>query len=411
MEPPSKRLPSESECPAALATTQGVRNSKQAKRKTKLKNIKTKDSRRHPAVPSDQIGVNTIEDSLSPTQIVPISKPVSTKRKRTAPSNKPSNISKRKPGNIIPFLTEIQSRTLLTRPNVPACADRLPVVGSVRTPGELLVLSNFSTSPTSKVQSPNADGIHIPSSPLVAQHEESTSLSLQESETETNSNEEFPPTTSNRYKYLTQLARKLCEKPNSFTKSKVNKKRAQTNSLSSIRKLKRAEIKPRVRRVRVGVKKDTQFGPVMVKPVLTKKVKLPLLTNKRFNRPLPEIPFETRGRSTSPETDDSEVERDLRRLRILSTVKKRYSNFYTSIYPQIQPRGAALRLPLRGNTDYARPHQTAQLSLKDTLIFARQERRTFACHECSQCFETPYQLLQHSMLAKCDEIDSRYPEY
>ena len=363
-----------------------------------------------------QIQKNLSEDPFPPPTTHHTEKRVLPKRKRKAPSNIPSQLSKRKIGSIVQFLTEIQAPTMLTHPDVSDSTERQPLVTSVRTPGELLVLSNSPLSPVSEVQSPNADVIHIPSSPLVAHQEESPSLSMQESYTEINSSEETPVSTGVSLN-TDKSAGELANKPNSSARNKAklapNKRRAQTHSLSTIRKPKTAEAKQKLRRVRIGVKKEARIGPLMVKPVLTDKVKLPLITNKRFNRPLPEPPFETRGRSTSPEADDSEVERNLRRLRIINTVKKRYRNFYTTIYPEIQPHETVMRprLPLRGNSDHARPPQGAQLSLKDTLIYARQERRTFTCHECSQCFETPYQLLRHSMLTRCDEIDSPYPEY
>ena len=325
-----------------------------------------------------------------------------TKLKRTVPSNKPNKHKyKRNTESIKHFLTDIRSRIILSHPNHTTDSSKTqPVADSIRIPGKLLV--NSSISSISEAQSPSAEISHIPSSPLVAPCEESIqSQSVQESLTEESHDTD---------ECLTQLARRLKGKPKKQVKLASNKN-AKANSISPKRKLKRVAVKPKSRRVRIGVKKDSQFGPIMVKPVLAEKVKLPLLTNKRFNRPLAELPFETRGRSTSPETDDSQTERDTRRLRIISTVMKRYNNFYTTIYPQIQPQGTAFRLPLRGNTDYARPQPGVRLSLKDTLIFARQERRTFACHECSQCFETPYQLLQHSMLTNCSEIDSPYPEY
>ena len=121
--------------------------------------------------------------------------------------------------------------------------------------------------------------------------------------------------------------------------------------------------------------------------------------------------FETRGRSTSPETTEDELKNTTKFHRTIPRIPKRYSDTLSAFYPGLREDESAVKPVPVHNTSYSRPQPGVRLPLRDTVVYARQERRSFACFKCASCFETPYQLLQHGMLESCDQLDTRWPEY
>ena len=232
--------------------------------------------------------------------------------------------------------------------------------------------------------------------------------------TELNSYEQYPISATverdlseNTQTYLAKLATDLGELPNFFDQEKIKtcpqkKTRLRGNNIKTqaVKNSPTKSTKLHNKKTRIGVRTNKLIKPMRLKTKLT----LTHLKKNEFVRPTTGLPFDTHDRSTSPE--DSEPDLDRRIKHSLAIVKKKYHNFYTTIYPELQSQDNVIKLPTKRKRDYATPK-----SLKDTLIQARQERRNFACHKCLLCFETPYQLLQHSMLKKCDEITGSHPEY
>ncbi|KAI6646497.1 hypothetical protein LOD99_12618 [Oopsacas minuta] len=402
--------------------------------KRKLTKTRRKDSKRlksnPPSVVIRQIGHELFEDSFSPVKLPPtfilpnnsnlIQSKLSLSRTK---KNIPIDIE-------ISYLSDINSQD---DTNI-QCVDNLDDINT------------SNTLPSSSKEIPVSDSNIdiIPSSPLDLQFEsdkdEDTVLPHAQQISRDDINQMTPlsnpketgndiPTDStvtpqkveskNTQEYLSNFAIALGENPDFFNQDKLK-----SNLISPRKKPKLHKKKCKVQiaykqklkhkpnrlksRVRTKIRSRRVIGSVMVKAVLKDKVTLPSITGKRYVRHVTDIPFDTRGRSTSPENSD--IDMNTRKQQTIAHVKKRYHNLYKTIYPQMRAEEIT-QPPIKGNTDYAKPQPGVQLSLKETLIYARQERRNFACHNCLLCFETPYQLLQHSMLSKCDEIPTYYPEY
>ena len=271
--------------------------------------------------------------------------------------------------------------------------------------------SDFSTSNTLHVHDSEA-GIVTTADSILDTRPRMISVSL----TELNSYEQYPISgtvkrdlSENTQGYLAKFATELGELPNFFDQEKIKPSPQKKTRLRKKNKTKTQDVKLSPTKSRKLHNKKTRIVRTnkLIRP--TKMKTKVTLKKKQLIRQMTNLSFDTGRRSTSPENSETDLDRRIEHS--LSIVKKKYYNFYSTIYPELQSQDNVIQLPTQRQRDYVTPSQGVQMSLKDTLIHARQERRNFACHKCLLCFETPYQLLQHSMLRSCDEITSSYPEY